>query len=48
MLRVTIHNVYLQTQTAASAVTTTVIGKIPVKTVILDTNDWTVRTVSSL
>ena len=48
MLVVTIHNVYVQTQTAVTAKTPTVTGKIPVTTVRPGTNDWNVERVSTV
>ena len=47
MLMVTVHNAYVQTQTAVTAETPTVTGKIHVITVRLGTIDWNVERVST-
>ena len=47
MLRVSTCNVYIQTQSAVTAETPTVTEHISVKAVLLDSNDWNVKTVST-
>ena len=48
MLRVSTCNVYVQKQTAVTAETPTVMEHIRVKAVLLDSNDWNVKTVSTV